>query len=107
MSERKVSEIQLSDICSHINEIEDELTEEERTKKKKIELPAAISFCKNHTGLSLKEIDEKEDITIAVLALIADMWDNRSYTTSFNDLNPVVDGILSMHANNLLPSEVM
>lgn len=65
---------------------------------------AAVQYCREQTGLNEKEVDEKEDITIVVLAVISHMWDNRSVTTNEARLNPVIDTILSMHATNLLPS---
>ena len=100
----KVSNIKLVHICSHIHELEEELSDEEKIQLEQIALPAAVSFCKGHTGLDEKGLDKHEDITIAVLAIIADMWDNRSFTITNNKINPTVDAILSMHSDNLLPN---
>lgn len=100
----KVSEIQLSDICDHIHEIKSELESNEQNQLEQIMLPAAISYCVGQTGLSKKELDEHEDITIAVLEVVADMWDDRSFIVANDKINPVVDKILAMHSINLLPS---
>lgn len=66
---------------------------------------AAISYCVGYTGLTELELDNHEDITIAVLTLISDMWDNRSMTVDRSNVNRVVDVILGMHCQNLLPKE--
>lgn len=100
----KVSEIQLADICEHIHEIYGELTANEQRQLENIMLPAAVAFCAGQTGLSKEELDQHEDITIAVLEVIADMWDDRSMIVTNDKINPVVDRILFMHSNNLLPS---
>ena len=65
---------------------------------------ASIEFCKSQTGLSDEELDKHEDITIAVLTLISDMWDNRSMTVQKNNVNTIVDAILGMHRTNLIPT---
>lgn len=65
---------------------------------------AALNYCTGYTGLTSDELDEHEDITIAVLTLISDMWDNRSMTIDRANVNRVVDTILGMHSVNLVPS---
>lgn len=65
---------------------------------------AAINYCIGYTGLSVDGLDEHEDITIAVLTLISDMWDNRSMTVDRANVNRVIDTILGMHCVNLVPS---
>lgn len=65
---------------------------------------AAIAYCVGYTGLTKEELDNHEDITIAVLTLISDMWDNRSMTVDRANINRVVDTILGMYCINLLPS---
>ena len=99
----KVSQIGMNDICNHIREIRENLSDDDlimlETMKK-----AAISYCCGQTGLEKEQLDEHEDIAIAVLSLIADMWDNRSATTEkTSNVNRTVDTILSMHCINLLP----
>lgn len=100
----KISEIQLSDICNHIHEILVELEVNEQRQLEHIMLPAAVAFCVGQTGLSKEELDQHEDITIAVLEVVADMWDDRSLIVTNDKINPVVNKILSMHSINLLPS---
>lgn len=69
---------------------------------------SAIAYCKSYTGLTEAELDNYEDITVAVLALISDMWDKRIATmegASYNKsvFNAVIENILAMHSVNLLP----
>lgn len=64
---------------------------------------AAVAFCRGYTGLTDEELDEHEDITIAVMTLISDMYDQRSMQVSTEDINWTAQSILSMHATNYLP----
>lgn len=63
---------------------------------------AAIEYAKSYTGLNAAEIDTHEDITIAVLVLISDMYDNRQMYVDKSNTNKVVDTILGMYCINLL-----
>ena len=63
---------------------------------------AAISYIKGYTGLTDAEIDTHEDITIAVLILCAEMFDNRQMTVQNDKENPTVKQILAMYATNYL-----
>jgi hypothetical protein len=97
----KVSEITFSDICRQIREEEAYVTEESR-KHLSILQKAAVDYVKGYTGLDEAAIDTHEDITIAVLVLISDMYDNRQMTVDKNNVNQVVDTILGMYCVNLL-----
>lgn len=66
-------------------------------------LPAAKEYVKSHTGLKVEEMDKHEDLTIAVCALCAHMYDNRSVEVASDKLNKVVSDILGRYDNNLLP----
>lgn len=76
-------------------------------------LIAAKEYVKNETGLPLTaeadaegntpdNIDAHEDITIAVLVLCQDMWDNRSMYVEKDNVNKVVSTTLGMHCRNLI-----
>lgn len=97
----KVSEITLSDICRQIRVDEDYITKDERQHLAVIQ-KAAVEYVKGYTGLDDVEIDTHEDITIAVLVLISDMYDNRQMTVDKGNVNRVVDTILGMYCINLL-----
>ena len=93
--------IALKDICRQIRTEEAYLTEEDR-QYLEILLPAAMDYVKGYTGLDEAAIDTHEDITIAVLVLVSDMYDNRQMTVDKNNVNRVVDTILGMYCVNLL-----
>ena len=63
---------------------------------------AAIEYVKSFTGLSLAQLEEHEDITIAVLVLVSDMYDNRQVYVDRNNTNRTVDTILNMYRINFL-----
>lgn len=93
----KISDIDLETVKKYIkveNDIEDTLINNI--------LIASKTFIKNYTGLTEEEIENKEDISLVVLALANEMYSNREYTVDKNTLNPVITSILNMHCINLL-----
>lgn len=97
----KVSEITLSDISRQIRVDEAYLTDDDK-KQLPILQKAAVEYVKSYTGLDNAAIDTHEDITIAVLVLISDMYDNRQMYVDKANVNRVVDTILGMYCENLL-----
>lgn len=65
---------------------------------------AAVDYAAKYTGHTEAELDDYEDITLAVLALISDLYDQRSMTIDKGVVNRTTTGILDLHAINLLPS---
>ncbi len=65
-------------------------------------LAAAKAYVRSYTGLTDEEIDGHEEISIAVLALCSDLYDNRQLAAENDKINRVVSSILGMHAVNLL-----
>ena len=65
-------------------------------------LTAAKAFVKSYTGMTDEELDKHEEISIAILALCTDMYDNRQSTVESDKVNRVVETILGLHAVNLL-----
>ena len=65
---------------------------------------AAVAYVSGQTGLDSTELDQHEDLTIAVLTVISDMWDNRSLTIDRSNPNRLVDNLLFMYSDNLLPT---
>lgn len=90
-------------VYNHIREIEENLETEDKVLLEAMKV-AAVNYCIGYTGLNADELDEHEDITIAVLTLISDMWDNRSMTVDRANVNRVIDTILGMHCVNLVPT---
>ena len=53
-------------------------------------------------GIDDKEIDTYPDLTVAVLIICQDLYDNRSVYVDKNNLNRTVDNIIFMHRGNLI-----
>lgn len=68
-------------------------------------LPAAKAYLCSHTGLTQEELDKHEDISIAVCALVSQMYDNRSVEVASDKVNPVVADIIGKYDRNLIPRE--
>ncbi|EEP53881.1 head-tail connector protein [Clostridium butyricum] len=96
----KVSDITTNELIMYCNAYDDEQTH----KEIELILIAVKAYIKNYTGLDDEGLDEYEDIPLAVMVLVNEMYDNRSYSTNMtvNVLNPVVESILNMHRRNLL-----
>ena len=65
-------------------------------------LTASKIFVKNYTGLSDEQLDVYEDLTVVIMILCSEMYDNRQFTVSKKDINPVIKIILDMYSINLL-----
>ena len=98
----KVSELTIPIIGNYCRIMDDDVTDSENLSLEAMKI-AAISYARSYTGLSDSEMERHEDITIAILTLIADMYDNRSMIVDKNNVNRTAEVILSMHAKNLLP----
>ena len=68
-------------------------------------LAAAKRFCAQYTGLTLEDLDDYEDMPLAVLAVAADMYEVRQVTLNGTQINPTTAQILGTYSTNLLPSE--
>lgn len=98
----KVSELAESVIANYCRIMEEDVTDSERVSLEALKT-AAVSYVMSYTGLSLEELEQHEDISIAILTLIADMYDNRAMTVDKKEVNRTAEIILSMHSKNLLP----
>ena len=65
-------------------------------------LLAAKSYIKGYTGLNEKQIDSKEDLTIALMVLCNEMYDNRVFSVQDTKANTIITNILDMYSVNLL-----
>lgn len=72
----------------------------------KTTLEAAKGYVSGYTGLDLTEAAglDLPDISIAILVVASEMWDNRQLTTQYTGQNPMVMQILGMRSTNLLPT---
>lgn len=90
-------------ILNHIREVEENLSPEDLTLIDAMQM-AAVAYVSGQTGLDSTELDTHEDLTIVVLTVISDMWENRSLTIDRSNPNNLVDNLLFMYSDNLLPT---
>ena len=97
----KVSDIKIDDLKSYLR-----LTEVDKTEEKFLNtiLSSSINYVKNYTGLNDEEIDKYSDIVSVIFILCQDLYDNRCLYVENNNINKVVENILSLHSCNLLVS---
>jgi len=98
----KISDIDTAAMCQQCRLILEDLEEDEKNYLDMLK-EAAIAYAANYTGLSEEKLDDLADITIAVLTLISDMYDNRQMQVDKSNANKVITTILDMHSVNLLP----
>ena len=65
-------------------------------------LVTAKGIIKSRTGNTDKELNEHEEFSIAVFAMVADMYDNRSMSAESVAKNLTVEAILNLHDKNFL-----
>lgn len=93
----KISEVTIDDLKEYANvdhDYDDKIFENI--------LLGAKSYIKSYTGLNDEQIDNKEDLTIALMVLCNEMYDNRVFSVQDNKANTVITNILDMYAVNLL-----
>ncbi|MCM3599388.1 head-tail connector protein [Robertmurraya korlensis] len=93
----KISEITIKDIKDHTR-----VSHNEEDSLFSIILIACKHYIKSYTGLTFESMDLKEDLTIALLVLATEMYENRTYTVEEDKVNPVVKTLLNLHSINLL-----
>ncbi len=95
----KISELTagiVKDYCGISDDNSDDIIE-------KVLLPAAREYIKGYTGLTAEQCDEHEDLSIACMILVNDMFSQRDYTISMHrQISPTVKTILGMYAVNYL-----
>lgn len=93
----KISEVTISNLKNYAN-----VTHTEDDNLFTQILAASKGYIKSYTGLSDELLDLNEDLTVALLVLSNDLYDNRSYNIESTKANLVVQTILDMHSINLL-----
>lgn len=107
----KISELTTENLCLFLRENPQELSDAEVLLIESLR-DAAVSYVMkrcNIGGVSSPDehgrmLDDYEDITIAVQALVSDMYDNRQMTVDGKYENRVAESILGLHDFNLVPS---
>ena len=96
----KISELTINDIKEYIGVSDNSLTTNTTLENL---YNAAVSYVKGYCDLSDEELDNREELTIAVLMIIYDMFENRSAQTNFHiQPNKTYENILNMFSKNLL-----
>lgn len=96
----RISEVTIHDIKNYLridDSYDDNLIE--------IILDSAKHHIISHTGLTEVELEKREDLTIALMVICHELYDNRRYmaeTTTMNRANLVIENILNKHCTNLL-----
>lgn len=90
-------------LYSYIDVEPEYLQRPDRELIEKVYLPAAISMICDETGMQEDEINCHDDLTIAVMAAVRDMYDNRGMTTGGKqDNSKVIESITGHHRYNLV-----
>lgn len=95
----KVSDITTADLADYVRA---DGTNDTTVKFLAAALAAAKGYIKGHTSLTDDEMDEYEEISIAVFAIVADMYDVRSTTADTTAENKTVSAILHLHDKNFI-----
>lgn len=97
----KISDITYEDIADYIR-----LSEVSQADENYLTMLIDISkdYILKYTGIDEDDLDDYTDLIIVVFVLCQDMYDTRSMYVDNSNLNKVVETILGMHQNNLLPT---
>lgn len=93
----RISEIPVQEVREYIG-----ISDHDEDRTVKICCDAAKAFIIGYTGLTAEELDNHEDLTIAYLVIINDMYTNRDYSVQKNSLNPIAAQLLAMYSVNYL-----
>ena len=97
----KISDITYSDIANYIRL--SEVSEDEQNYLTTL-INISKDYILNYTGIAEENLDNYTDLIIVVFVLCQDMYDTRAMYVDNSNLNKVVETILGMHQNNLLPN---
>lgn len=97
----KISDITYEDIADYIRL--SEITEDEQNYLTML-INISKDYILKYTGIAEESLDNYTDLIIVVFVLCQDMYDTRAMYVDNSNLNKVVETILGMHQNNLLPN---
>lgn len=63
---------------------------------------AAVDYIKNQTGIDDQKLNSSDDLTVAILVLIEDLYDNRRMYVDNQNMNRVVENIIYQYSENLI-----
>lgn len=93
------SQISVDDVIEYLHITE--ITEQQRSLLSTM-LSAAKNYVLHYTGRVQETADTIPEFTIAVYAIVSDMYDKRSYQVDEKSSNKIVDSILDSRSVNLL-----
>ena len=100
----KPSELSIIDVENYLHIDEPDVDDAERAMLTAM-LTAAQKYVSGYTGLTAEQMDEHEDISIAVLCVAGDMYTNRDMmSTAKGDVNLTARSIMDMYSVNLMAS---
>lgn len=88
-------------ICQHLRLDSEYVDETEWTYIQALQ-GAAMAYICDHCAITLDKVDESEDLAIATLMLISDMYDERGRYVDSAHPNRTVECILSHHDENFI-----
>ena len=97
----KINDITYEDIANYIRL--SEVTEDDQNYLTML-INISKDYISKYTGISVANLDNYADMIIVVFVLCQDMYDTRAMYVDNTNLNKVVETILGMHQNNLLPN---
>jgi len=94
----KISEVTIQQVCDYcgVSDVD------EKEMIVSAYMDSAKAMISSHTGLSIAELDNHDDLVPVYLVLINEMHTNRDYTVEKAELNPMVKQILALHSVNYL-----
>jgi hypothetical protein len=95
----KISEITINDLVDYLRLPEFDGSQAQLLTTIKA---AVTSYILGVTGLSLVQLDNYPDLTLAFFALAQDMYDNRAIYIDKANISDTVSTILNMYRTNLL-----
>ena len=95
----KISEITINDLADYLRLSELDSSEEQLLTTIKA---AAVNYIVGVTALSVEQLDNYPDLTLALYALSQDMYDNRAIYVDKANISDTVSTILNMYRTNLL-----
>lgn len=96
---KKVSEITVDDLIEYLRIVE--LDNAQRDLLTNV-LEAAKNYAVSSTGQSIEALDQFPDMTLAVMALSQDLYDNRSVYVDKSNVSETISTILGLYRINLL-----
>ena len=97
----KISDITYEDVANYIRL--SEITEDDENYLTML-INISKDYILKYTGINEEDLDNYTDLIIVVFVLCQDMYDTRAMYVDNSNLNKVVETILGMHQNNLLPN---